>query len=229
MEVVECPHRGLKCRSAAETEGHRLMAKVKHAPRKNNRRCAIVRATEKLILKQGLSGVTTRQISREVGCSEGALYVHFKGRLQLLLAVLEESLPAMLGPLETLQLRVGMGSPHSNLAAALGGIYRFHCRAVPLTASLFAEPSLHAAYRDSLAQQGKGPKLSMKVLENYIAAEQRLGRIDRSVDAPLAAYLLMSSSFFRAFSEQFFGTRMRPSWNAFVLQLLRTIVPQCNQ
>jgi AcrR family transcriptional regulator len=201
------------------------VVKNKRASRKTNRRQAILQATEKLLLAHGLSGVTTRQISREVRCSEGALYVHFKGRLELLLAVLEESLPAMLDPLQTLQQRVGVGSAHANLAAALGGIFRFHWRAVPLTASLFAEPALHAAYRASLARQNKGPHLSMSVLENYIATEQQLGRIDRGVDAELAANLLMSSSFFRAFSEQFLGTRMRPAWNVFVRRLLAAVLP----
>jgi AcrR family transcriptional regulator len=192
---------------------------------KINRRKQILQAAEKLILANGLSGVTTRQISREVGCSEGALYVHFKGRLELLLAVLEESLPSMLGPLQTLQQRVGRGSPQTNLTMALGGIFRFHQRATPLVAGLFAEPQLLSNYRASLARQGKGPHLSLKVLENYIAAEQRLGRIDRRVDAKMAAYLVMSSSFFRAFSEEFFGTPMRPSWGKLARQLVATLIP----
>jgi AcrR family transcriptional regulator len=201
------------------------VVKNKRALRKTNRRRAILQATEKLLLKHGLSGVTTRQISREVRCSEGALYVHFKGRLELLLAVLEESLPAMLDPLQTLQHRLGVGSPHANLATALAGIFRFHWRAVPLTASLFAEPALQAAYRASLARHNKGPHLSLRVLENYIAAEQQLGRIDHGVDAELAANLLMASSFFRAFSEQFFGGRMLPSWSVFVRRLLVAVIP----
>ena len=83
------------------------------------------------MLRHGLSGVTTRQISQEVGCSEGTLYVHYDSRLDLLLAMLEESLPEMLGPLQTLQQRVGLGSAQANLAVALGGIYRFHQRATP--------------------------------------------------------------------------------------------------
>ena len=65
---------------------------------KINRRREILRAADKLILARGLSGVTTRQIAQEVGCSEGVLYVHFKGRLELLLAMLER-LPRMLQPL----------------------------------------------------------------------------------------------------------------------------------
>ena len=173
----------------------------------------------------GLSGVTTRQISKEVGCSEGALYVHFKGRLELLLAMLEESLPDMLGPLQTLRESVGRGSPHANLQAALRGIFNFHRRVLPATAGLFAEPELLVAYRDSLARQGKGPHLSMAVLADYIAAEQRLGRIGSDVDVKLAAYLLMSSSFFRAFLETFLGMPAQPSWDKFAKQLIATVAP----
>ena len=192
---------------------------------KINRRSDILRATEKLMRSHGLSGVTTRQISKEVGCSEGALYVHFKGRLELLLAMLEESLPDMLGPLQTLRESVGRGSPHANLQAALRGIFNFHRRVLPATAGLFAEPELLEAYRDSLARQGKGPHLSMAVLADYIAAEQRLGRIGSDVDVKLAAYLLMSSSFFRAFLETFLGMPAQPSWDKFAKQLIATVAP----
>jgi AcrR family transcriptional regulator len=201
------------------------VVKKEDTPRKINRRKEILQAAEQLMLRHGLSGVTTRQISQEVGCSEGALYVHYDSRLNLLLAMLEESLPEMLGPLQTLEQRVGRGSAQANLAVALGGIYRFHQRATPLAAGLFAEPALLAAYRASLARQRKGPHLSIQVLQNYIAAEQRLGRIDQHADPKLAAYLLMSASFFRAFTEQFFGGPMVPTWSKLVKQLIAAVVP----
>lgn len=190
-----------------------------------NRRSEILRAAEMLMHSRGLSGVTTRQISQEVGCSEGALYVHFKGRLELLLAMLEESLPDMLGPLRTLRESVGRGSPHANLAAALLGIFKFHRRMVSGTAGLFAEPELLVAYRKSLARQGKGPHLSIGVLADYIAAEQELGRIHAGLDAKLAAYLLMSSSFFSAFMEKFSGKTVQPSWDQFARRLVATVAP----
>lgn len=175
---------------------------------------------------RGLSGVTTRQISQEVGCSEGALYVHFKGRLELLLAMLEESLPDMLGPLHLLKESVGQGSAQVNLAAALGGIFRFHQRVAPKAGSLFAEPELLVAYRESLARQGKGPHLSMAAVADYIASEQELGRIDSHVDAKMSAYLLMSSSFFRAFMEHFSGKKSQSSWDEFVKRLVEVVIPQ---
>lgn len=193
---------------------------------KTNRRGEILQAAEKLMRSHGLAGVTTRQISKEVGCSEGALYVHFKGRAELLLAMLEESLPDMLEPLKALGKSVGRGSPHRNLAVALRGIFKFHRRIVPAACGLFAEPELLAAYRESLARRGKGPHLSMGALADYIAAEQKLGRINAAVDARLAASLLMSSSFFRAFLEDFVGAPIEPSWEQFAERLIVGVAPQ---
>jgi AcrR family transcriptional regulator len=193
---------------------------------KLNRRSEILRAAQKLMQSHGLSGVTTRQISHEVGCSEGALYVHFKGRLELLLAMLEESLPDMLGPLKELTESMGHRSPQENLVAALGGIFKFHRHVVPASAGLFAEPELLAAYRNSLNRQGKGPHLSMTVLEEYIRSEQKLGRINSEVDSKLAAYLMISASFFRAFVEHFFDKSVQPAWSNFAEQLVATITPE---
>jgi hypothetical protein len=97
---------------------------------------------------------------------------------------------------------------------------------VPGTAGLFAEPELLAAYRESLARQAKGPHLSMAALADYIATEQDLGRIDSGVEAELAAYQLMASSFFRAFMENFSGKAMQPSWNQFAKRLVAVVTPE---
>ena len=202
------------------------MSSVSKRSGKVNRRSDILRAAEKLMRSRGLSGVTTRQISQEVGCSEGALYVHFKGRLDLLLAMLEESLPEMLGPLQALKESVGRGSAQQNLVQALSGVFRFHQGVVPRTAGLFAEPELLATYRNSLKREGKGPHLSIRALEAYIRSEQELGRIASRVDPKFAASLIMSSSFFRAFVENFFGKSMQPGWTKFAKQLVATLAPK---
>lgn len=189
-----------------------------------NRRSEILRAAEKLMSTKGLNGVTTRQISREVGCSEGALYVHFRGRLELLLAMLEESLPDARQSLQALERSGGKGSPQANLVVAITGIYRFHQRAVPLFAGLFAEPELLAAYRKSLIANNRGPHLAIAALQQYIEAEQKLGRLDKQIDANLSATTLLSSCFLRAFVEHFFDRPMRPAWDKFATQLVTSIL-----
>src|SRR6185437_12325994 len=146
---------------------------------RTSRRPQIIAATEKLIRTEGLASVTTRAIATEVGCSEGALYVHFRGRLQLLLAVLEESLPDMLGPLQTLEQSVGKATPRRNLEKALKAMFAFHTRVTPVLCALFADPDLLAAYRKSLTDRNKGPHGAISRLRNYIHAEQQLGRLPR--------------------------------------------------
>jgi AcrR family transcriptional regulator len=192
---------------------------------KTSRRAEILAATEKLIRSRGLSGVTTREIAEAAGCSEGALYVHFKGRVDLLLAVLEESLPDMLKPLDSLQQAVGRATPQRNLEAALRGVFSFHRRVTPMLASLFAEPELLTAYRKSLTRAGKGPHRATGRLAGYILAEQSLGRIDPAVDAKVAATLLMSASFFRAFAERFFGQSKGAPTTDFFRKVVSAAVP----
>lgn len=188
-----------------------------------NRRGQIVAAAERLVRSQGLSSVTTRRIAEEVGCSEGALYVHFKGRLQLLVAVLEESLPDMLVPLQALDGAAGKSTPQRNLQKALRGIFSFHQRVTPMLASLFAEPELLMAYRESLVSRRKGPHGAIARLRQYIQSEQGLGRIDEGIDPEMTATILMASSFFYAFTGQFFGTPER--FGAFCKRLIAGAIP----
>ena len=187
-----------------------------------SRRPQIIAAAESLIRSQGLASVTTRAIAAEVGCSEGALYVHFKGRLQLLLAVLEESLPDMVVPLQTLEQSVGKATPKRNLEKALRAMFTFHTRVAPMLCALFADPELLAAYRKSLANHNKGPHRAVCRIRGYIRAEQELGRIHKDIDAQSAATMLMAGSFFHTFVEQFTGKADR--FDAFSKALLASVL-----
>jgi AcrR family transcriptional regulator len=182
-----------------------------------SRRPEIIAATEALIRTRGLARTTTRAIAKQAGCSEAAIYVHFDNRLTLLLAVLEESLPDMLVPLRALEQSVGVRTPQQNLITALRAIFTFHERVVPMLCGLFADPELLAAYRKSLTARNKGPNGAIGRLHRYISAEQKLGRIHRSIDADTAATSLMANAFFKAFNSQFFGA---PSPSAGVFKKL---------
>ncbi|MES2392384.1 MAG: TetR/AcrR family transcriptional regulator [Acidobacteriota bacterium] len=174
---------------------------------KTNRKTQIIAAAEALLRENGLSGVTTKAIAQAVGCSEGAIYVHFEGRAHLLLTVLEQSLPAMVMPLKALEQRVGRGSPRSNLATAVKGLLEFHERVAPMLCSLFAEPALLESVRASLTERGKGPHGGIARLADYIRQEQKLGRIAAQVDAEASARSLMAGSFFHVFTQQLLGQK----------------------
>jgi hypothetical protein len=66
---------------------------------------------------------------------------------------------------------------------AITGIYTFQGRVAPSFGGLFAEPKLLEAYRKYLTSRDKGRHLAIAVLERYIAAEQKLGCINKQIDA----------------------------------------------
>src|SRR5258707_12608300 len=75
----------------------------------------ILEATEKLIQLKGLSRVTTKEIAREIGLSEGALYRHFDHKEDIFFAIIVKHLPAFL---ETLKTHTpGTGNVDENLEA----------------------------------------------------------------------------------------------------------------
>src|ERR1700712_4949033 len=117
-----------------------------------NRKAEIVAATEALLRERGVGGVTTRGIAEAVPCSEGAIYVHFKDRLELLMAVLQESLPEMLVPLKGLEMQVGLSTPQQNLETVVRGLMRFHERVTPMLCSVVAEPELLGRFQLSLQE-----------------------------------------------------------------------------
>lgn len=178
-------------------------------------------AAETLLRERGLNGMTTRAIAEAVPCSEGAIYVHFKDRLSLILEVLQESLPEMLIPLHALLKKVGRGNPEQNLIAAIGGLTRFHRRVTPMLCSLISEPELLERFRQSLEKSGKGPQRGIATLANYIEQEQRLGRIDSEVNAKAAATVLMASSFFQQFTAMLFNSAEKLESKRLVQSLLR--------
>jgi AcrR family transcriptional regulator len=71
---------------------------------KINRRDQIVDAATKLFIQQGYTATSVRQIAEAVGCTEAALYYHFKdGKRALMQAVVECNLPDLMGVVESCQ------------------------------------------------------------------------------------------------------------------------------
>src|SRR6266487_2690861 len=69
----------------------------------------ILDAAEKLLLLKGLARVTTKEIARETGLSEGALYRHFDHKEEIFFALMARHLPAFHEAFQAHQ--AGTGTP----------------------------------------------------------------------------------------------------------------------
>lgn len=165
----------------------------------------ILDAAAEVMRAHGVAHATTKEIARAANCSEALLYKHFPDKTTLLLQVLRERMP----PYST-EAVPGKRTVESNLTAIAHGALRFNLRGFPMMLSVVAQPELMAAFRDSLAEHGAGPRYPVTVIARYLAAEQELGRIASAVDPEAVAALLMGACFQQGFLAYFDGKEDLP-------------------
>lgn len=153
---------------------------------------------------RGLARATTKEIAKEAGYSEAALYKHFKDKTDLFLAVLSERAPNTLAALlGQLPQRVGQATVRATLEEVARAAIAFYHHNFPMAASLFSEPLLLAAHRETLRTRNAGPAHVGNAVAGYLAAEQRLGRIQPDADPQAAAALLLGACLQHAFLGHF--------------------------
>ncbi|MFF8311472.1 TetR/AcrR family transcriptional regulator [Streptomyces lydicus] len=175
-------------------------------------RSRILDAAATLMTTVGLTRTTTKQIAREAGCSEAALYKHFRNKEEIFVRVLHERAPRFSDALEQLPDSAGDArGPAGHLKDVALAAVRFYRRSFPMAASLFASPELLETHRRKLNELGTaGPQNAVQYLAGYLRAEQALGRIAAGIDPHAAATLLIGACFHRAFLDLFFGTEAPP-------------------
>ena len=163
----------------------------------------ILDAAEKLILLRGLARVTTKEIARAIGLSEGALYRHFDHKEEIFFALMEKHLPVYLDAFQTHPAGTGMLS--ENLAAIALATIRYYEQLLPMGASFLADSELLEQFRATLRPLNVGPQSVFEQVAAYIEEEQQLGRIGQQVPALSIAILLLGPCFQWVFIRQFLG------------------------
>ncbi|MEU5108807.1 MULTISPECIES: TetR family transcriptional regulator [unclassified Streptomyces] len=162
-------------------------------------------AAEKLMRTTGLANATTKAIAREAGCSEAALYKHFANKEELFVRVLTERSPNAGPLLAALTGDPGERTVEERLAEIARHASLFYADAMPMAASLFAEPALLNRHRDGIQQIGRGPHMVLEALTGHLRRERERGRIRADADPRAAAALLLGACFQRAFFLHFSG------------------------
>ena len=165
----------------------------------------ILGAAARIMRDEGYARATTKQIARVAGYSEATLYKHFQDKAEIFLRVLEEEAPALATLLARLDGRAGMGDLRENLEELVVTAVRFYLDTFPIAVSLYSSRMLLAAHRDRVRELGGGPRGPEEQLTRYLAAEQRVGRLDPSADPQALAQLLLGACFQQAFLADFAG------------------------
>lgn len=171
----------------------------------------MIEAAERVMRERGLARSTTREIAREAGFSEGALYKHFDGKEELFLSVLAERLPSFVALSKELPGRVGVGTVGETLREVARTSLAFFAEGVPMFASIFSEPALLSRHAQEIRRRGGGPQRANEAVGAYLRAEQGLGRVREDADPEAAAAMLLGACFQRAFLHRFLAEEADPA------------------
>lgn len=149
----------------------------------------ILEAADRLIQMKGLARVTTRDIARETGLSEGALYRHFAHKEEILFAAVGRHLPALFDVFQAHP--AGIGAIGENLTAMIVAIVQYYDRVFPASVAYLADKELLMRFREAIQRVNGGPQNIFTLVAAYLEEEQELGRIERRLPALNIATLLL--------------------------------------
>ncbi|MEV7615431.1 TetR family transcriptional regulator [Streptomyces sp. NPDC089799] len=183
----------------------------------------ILDAAEKLMRTVGLANTTTKAIAREAGCSEAALYKHYTNKEELFVRVLLERTPNAGPLLAALAAEPGERTVEEGLAAIARHASLFYADAMPMAASLFAEPVLLTRHREGVRKAGAGPHVVLEALVAHLERGRARGMTAPDADPRAAAALLLGACFQRAFFLHFSGEDTVEPVDDFATAVARTV------
>ncbi len=191
-----------------------------HRKKGEQTRLRFLEAAERLMRAKGLAKVTTKVIAQEAGYSEATLYLYFKCKEDLFLAVIYRHISIQKDVVPNVQKSVSAHLAEISLAAMTS--YR---ETVALIACFFADVELLTRHQEIMHFLREAPESVYAQIARYIEAEQRLHRISLQTDPHSCAALLLGACFHYAFFSQFLGERLLEITDQqFVERLVRMLI-----
>jgi AcrR family transcriptional regulator len=159
----------------------------------------LIDTAEKLLGERQVAGLTTRDIARAAGVSDGVLYNYFAGKNELLVAALVRRYAASVTRFESELPAPGTGTVEDNLIVYAQAAVDLVTETLPTAAGLMSEPALLHGFIEAIHQQPYGPQRMHRPIADYLAGEQRLGRL-RQFDLDPAIHLIIGPAIMLGFS-----------------------------
>jgi AcrR family transcriptional regulator len=147
-----------------------------------------------LLSERSVSSITTRELARAAGVSDGVLYNYFGDKNELLLTALVGRFRALVASFHAGVPAPGQHTVRANLVQLAHGLLELHLAGLPLFGKLAAQPALlgrfvHEIHRPDAGLSGREIR---DAVVGYVQREQAGGRIG-DCDAGAVADLLIGS------------------------------------
>jgi AcrR family transcriptional regulator len=149
-------------------------------------------AAERVLLRDGLSGLTSRAVTDEAGVAKGVMHRHFADFDAFLAELVHDRAARIRAQAAALLETAGTGTVAGNIADALTEL--FGSVAAEILALIIFRDELRARLRETWP---RGIPLTMEAAEmirDYLAAEQDLGRVAADADLPMVAPMLIGAA-----------------------------------
>ncbi|APA99709.1 TetR/AcrR family transcriptional regulator [Nocardia seriolae] len=156
-------------------------------------------AADRILARDGAAGLTSRAVTDEAGCAKGILHNHFDGLDGFLADYAADRVQRALAQLSGLPERAGHGDIVGNLTDA--AVTLFDSGAMPTAALISARPALAARIGTAVAADS-ALSTGERIFADYLAAEQRAGRMRADQDAHTLAFALVGSIHHLFFTSQ---------------------------
>lgn len=140
-------------------------------------------AAERVLLRAGPNGLTSRAVTTEAGCAKGVLHRHFADFDDFLAGLVQDRTARLGGRAATLRASAGTGTVTGNLAGALTEL--FGTVAVALVGLVVSRDGLRARLREATPTGVPLLTEAAAMIASYLAAERERGRV--AADADLGA------------------------------------------
>ncbi|MFD6357881.1 TetR/AcrR family transcriptional regulator [Nocardia tengchongensis] len=179
-------------------------------------RTELFAAADRILARDGATGLTSRAITDEADCAKGILHNHFDGLEGFLTEFAADRLQRALEQLSELPGRAGHGDILDNLTTA--AVTLFDSGALPTAALISARPALATRIGAAIAADS-ALSASEQFFADYLIAEQTAGRLPADQDTRTIAFALVGSIHHLFFTSQ--GAELDPTR---VRQIIRTLV-----
>ena len=153
-------------------------------------RAQLFDAAERVLLREGPSGLTSRAVTTEADCAKGVLHRHFEDFDAFLAALVLDRIHRLEARAD--DLHAGTGDLVETVAEVLTEVFS------PVAVSIVALITFRDELRHRLRAERPGPGIPLAtdaahVLADYLAAERNLGRLAPEADVQTLAPTLIGA------------------------------------
>lgn len=149
-------------------------------------------AAERVLLRDGPSGLTSRAVTTEAGCAKGVLHRHFADFDAFLAELVLDRIDQVGRQSAALLASAGTGTVTGNLTGALAD--QFGSVAVKIVSLLIFRDDLRARLRKTIPSGVPVATEVAAMVSAYLAAERDLGRIAAGADIGTLALTLIGTA-----------------------------------